>query len=388
MEKLKSRLKSISRRMTVVTFVRSSLRLFFYGLVLTCAVILASKFFHIGEFLWYVIAGIFGLVFALGAARAILKKVTLFDSAIAADEALEMKERLSSAILLERDQSPAAMACCKDACSRVEQINVKRCFPFRIPGEFKWAFIPALVAVMLWFCPVLLDVTGTIAQAEEEKIEKKEILKEASDLDKEVKKVKKKVGKLELRKDLKEVLREIEEFQEYMKKKPGEKKKLLKKAGNLESKLKDALKNNELDKLSRSVKGFKDDNLKNLKSFTEALKRKDLDKAREEWKKIEEEWKKGDDAKKEEIARELSRLSRHLKKDKGLDPEMAEAMRKLSEALKGLSKAAGEDEKVKLEQEAQEISEDAKKALEKLLKDKEALKKLLEAIKKAKQGMG
>jgi chemotaxis protein histidine kinase CheA len=388
MSELKRLLVRVSRRLFVVALAERFMAGFFYFLIAIVIISIFNKFIYLENFIYYLAAFLFLVLILYSFLTAILSRASLFESAVRTDCEIGLRERLSSAYLLEGDSSEAAAACRKDADNHLRMVEVKKAFPFRVPRIFKWFFVPLILIAAMWLCPWSFDLTGGENLAKIEGKARQDVLKEAEDAEKKIEKIEKENDKLELSKDIRDDMAELKKFLEFMKENPAERKKLFQQAGKLEEKLKDAMKP---DKLKSDMGDY--DNKTDftaLKSLADSLEKKDMEQAKREWEKITDQLENATDAAKKEMARELNRLSRAVAGKENpteADKELADALKQLADALEGLSNEQDANEKSRLKDVAREADESVKKALEKLLRDKEALKKLVDAIKKAKQGM-
>lgn len=87
-----------------------------------------------------------------------LRRVTLFEAAIKADQRLELRERLSSALLLsqmQRTEGPAFAALEEDARRFAVAMQPSRDFRYKVPRHARHTIWPALAVVGLAFVPQL-----------------------------------------------------------------------------------------------------------------------------------------------------------------------------------------------------------------------------------------
>lgn len=135
MAELERKLRAIRRRLMVFRFVEWLVRSALVAMALAALYVLGARLFGWTAEPLLVAAGLLGgaVVVALGVTA--FKSVSLREAALAADESLGLRERLSSALLLKnlRDPHGAVEALQRDALRHAQVIEVTRDFRFRAP---------------------------------------------------------------------------------------------------------------------------------------------------------------------------------------------------------------------------------------------------------------
>jgi hypothetical protein len=285
------------------------------------------------------------LLAALGAAllatairAAITLRFSTFGAALLADDRLKLKERVSSAVYLERHPEPARDTGWRklvqaDGERSLAGVDIRRHFPVRLPRFLRWTCLPALLALVFGLLPPL-DLlglkSGRLAEAEM----RREVERKREELAKALEEIKKEAEK--------PPDPEIQKLLDALKKRPGEeaasekkeepppgadqaKKEALVQIARLEEVLKKELERSQFGELKEFLDRFPPGSMSRSPltgAVREALKSGDFKKGMDELKKLED---------------QLAALSQKAKDGK-LTPEELERMKKLSEELSRLGK--------------------------------------------------
>ena len=108
----------------------------------------------VGHGVW-VAAVVAVLIALIGAARG---RVNALQAAVAIDTAAGLKERVSSALAVQRDADPFARAVVRDAETFAARVHVPAHVPFHAPPLWPWSAAAVLMALILGFFMPELDL--------------------------------------------------------------------------------------------------------------------------------------------------------------------------------------------------------------------------------------
>ncbi len=332
MSRLESNLRLVRRRLLWLKFQQTTFQILFYSSCIALLGLLISKLFPYELPLSIFFAGIAGASLLGSLAIMLIRRMSLFGAAVAADEKLRLKERLSSAVLLERMDDPMVQALRVDAEKRSERIHPQRDFRIENPWQLRWSALP-VVAI---FVASLLIPNGDLFGIQDEDKEKtvtQGTQREGERLKKSAEALRKRLEKeprSELAKDLAPIVDEMEKLSEEMARSPVSKKRALAKLNKLSDQIRDRKKSFPGDRISK-------DRLptplmtKMTRALNRALGENNLKKAMEELTKLQEKIAKGElpEEEKDRLSDELSALAAALQDS----PELAKAMAKLAAKL-------------------------------------------------------
>ncbi len=135
------------------------MRALFIALVLSCISVGVIKFlpYSLDKYLYIIPASLIGLALPCAMLIAWLRRSDLKTTAMLADKHLHLKEKISSALELSKnDESSAGAsewndAILNDALYAADRLKLTKAFPLTNPGEFRWIWIPVLVLILTIF---------------------------------------------------------------------------------------------------------------------------------------------------------------------------------------------------------------------------------------------
>ncbi len=320
------------------------------SLDLTVALSLLAVFFIVSRLFALSVADGLAALVALGgslAATGLRAAVTLrlshFGAAVLADERLLLKERVSSALYLQRHpeaiEDPAwSVLVRRDGERALEGAEISRHFPIKPPRAARWILLPAAMAIGFVFVPSI-DILGLGGRRQADAAFKREVEKKRDDLQKAIEELRRQAEKPldpEIQKALEALAsKPLAEKPEQLSAKelsnrpppsPDEMKRdALVELGKLEEKLRAQLDGEKLQALKSALDrlaGGAPGDSQLSRAVRDALKSGKLAAAREELGKLK---------------KELDGLAKKSAEGK-LTPEEAEKLQKLARELERLSK--------------------------------------------------
>ncbi len=299
-----------------------------------------------------------------------IKRVRIFDAALRADEALGLKERLSSAYLIRQPKTEAEIAVLEDAARCAEAIRPMRHFPAHLNREVKWALGPLAALIALWVFMPQYDLFATREQkkleATQVKVEaKKEAAKELEELAKEIGEtsdLKKSDAALSAEKEMKELAKLIKEQkvskEEAMAKLAKTSDKIAERKGELENKL------NKAGNMQGLGEG------KMTRDISKALEKNNFEKAAQAMEQLKEKLKQGQlsEEEKNSLQKEMKAMAEKL----GMESKMGQAAAK---AAQNMAEGKTAEAMADMEQMASEMSD-----LEQAASEMESLDQLQDDI--------
>jgi hypothetical protein len=279
-----------------------------------------------------------GSVLTTAVRAAFRVRLSLFGAAVLADERLQLKERVSSAVYLdrhpERVPDPAwGDLVRRDGARSLAGVDVARHFPIRIPRLARWILLPAGLAALLVFLPPL-DLLGLRRARQVDAAMRSEVERKREELKKAIEELKKDAEKPpspDIQKALEALQKRLDPADDPKKKEepppPGgdPKKEAMVEFARLEEALRRELDQTKFSDLKQFLDRFPPGSLSRSPlsaALREALKQGTFGKAGEELKKL-----------KDELQSLLDK-----KRSGDLTPEELEKMKKLSEELARLAK--------------------------------------------------
>lgn len=158
------------RRLLIARWIRQAVVLLTVAGVLALLARGAQKLFPVLTIEWgWVLPALGGASVVLALIIAALRKPTDEQIAQTIDERAGLRESLSTALCVERDESPWAKAIVSDAGDRARRVVVRDTVPIDAPGNSWWPVAACAALLAVWWLPAT-DVAGLLAkqQADQE----------------------------------------------------------------------------------------------------------------------------------------------------------------------------------------------------------------------------
>jgi hypothetical protein len=296
--------------------------------------------------------------------------------AMEVDKRFSLRERLSSALLLDEAQrsTPVGAALLEDAMAKANRIDVRDKFTFQAPATLPWILLPILACVALLWVPNAISQEKELA-SEQSKARVTQVKAQTKTILDQIQKLKNEAAE----KGLKEIADDYEKLEKKLdalqkSEKPNESK-LLADLNDIKKEMQDRKESlGSPESLKKAFEDLNSDKKGPADKFKQALQEADFDKAKKELEKLLEKL-----ASKELTEQEMKALAQQLK-------ELQEAIDKAREDQKALL------ENLKQEMEEAKQAGDMNKAgqlqqkieqLEKALKDAEKADAFCEACENA-----
>jgi hypothetical protein len=296
--------------------------------------------------------------------------------AMEVDKRFSLRERLSSALLLDEAQrsTPVGAALLEDAMAKANRIDVRDKFTFQAPATLPWILLPILACVALLWVPNAISQEKELA-SEQSKARVTQVKAQTKTILDQIQKLKSEAAE----KGLKEIADDYEKLEKKLDalqklEKPNESK-LLADLNDIKKEMQDRKESlGSPESLKKAFEDLNSDKKGPADKFKQALQEADFDKAKKELEKLLEKL-----ASKELTEQEMKALAQQLK-------ELQEAIEKAREDQKALL------DSLKQEMEEAKQAGDMNKAgqlqqkieqLEKALKDAEKADAFCEACKNA-----
>jgi hypothetical protein len=157
---LERRLRAVRWRLEWLNFARRFVRLILAALIAMAMCVTAAKFVRLPVALDAIALWLAGATIPLALVWAIATRTTLHLAAVAADEKMALRERLSSALSLGAARTPMEGAVAADAESHAQPIRARRVFPMPLWRDLYYMPIPVIVMALVgWLVPAM-DLTG------------------------------------------------------------------------------------------------------------------------------------------------------------------------------------------------------------------------------------
>ncbi|XZE17624.1 hypothetical protein SH449x_002898 [Pirellulaceae bacterium SH449] len=292
------------------------------------------------------------------------------------DKRFQLRERLSSALLLDESQraTPVGAALLKDAVAKADRIDVRDKFTFQAPASLPWILLPIMACIALLWVPDAVSRESELA-AEQSNARLTQVKAQTKTILDEIKKLKNEAaekGLKEIENDYEKLEKKLEALQKS--EKPNESQ-LLADLNDIKKDIQDRKESlGSPESLKKAFEDLKTDSKGPADPFQKALQEGDFDKAKQELEKLLEKM-----ASKDLTEEEMRALAQQLK-------ELQEAIDKVREDQKALL------ESLKQEMEAAKQAGDMNKAgqiqqkleqLEKALRDAERTDAFCEACQNA-----
>ena len=394
MNQILKQVNRAQRRLFLLHLVRTLCVCLFAGLFIAAIGLLIPKIWHLTMLdsqsnadVWNMawIGG--GLVIGLFSAVAwsLLRSASTHQAAVEIDQRFQLKERLSSALLLSQNEveSEAGQALVKDASDRAETIDVSDEFRFSPSRQLLLPVLPCVLLLTLIFIPNAVAKEVASVEPEKKKIEVKTAVEETK------KKIKKKIEEMEAKglKDAANHMKSLEKKIDNLSSdlKEDDKKKTLVELNNVKKQVEDRQRqlggdSMALKKQLNQLKKFENGPAKKI---SEAINEGDFKEAKEAIKDLIKDLKTGNlsEAEKKKLANDLKRLAKEIKK---LSEKHEQAKEELKKKIEKASKQ-GDLEKAAQMQQKLEKMEQRDKQMQKMQKMAEKLQKCADCMK---QGNG
>ncbi len=282
---------------------------------------------------------VLGSALLAGVIAAFVRRLTLFEAALQTDSRLQLRERLSSALILSQmhqTEGPTFHALEEDARHFAQAIRPGRDFRYQLPRHAKHTVWPALGILAIYFMPqfnlfekplpppVKKSAVEPTLTAEERK-QKAETLQELA------KKARAKAEELDATKDDVKLAEKLERLSEDVALGKKNEKEMLAEMSRLNDdlKLEQREKNKELQPF-KQIKGLQQAN--QTRDLQQDMKDQDFESAAEKLQKMAEALQNPEQMSSEdkrELAKELEQLAESLKEN----PKMAEALQQAAQAV-------------------------------------------------------
>jgi hypothetical protein len=382
---------SVRRKLLMHALLTAFTRGAFLGGVALCAAIALQRLLVPGFPLLWIAIVLLGTAIVLPVILSVLRRPSALQAAIFADLHNDLHERISSALVSEKEHHPFRDRLVADAVAAIPRAN--RPIPFRTPLEAKLMFAPVATALLLFLLLPEMDLLHLADKARQETAAKDRVRRSANRLLRKARRLSTEAKGLELEEGL-AMAKDLERFSEKVKREELTPKEamveltrlseMIRRSGRSKNyePVKDAFRRRpgrevEPQSLSEKVlrameKGSPSDAVRKLQKEMERIREQMQDKG------ISAEEKK-------KLARQLRRLTQDFK----IPPDIAKKLQKLAKALEKMAREQGKKPSDKYEGLAPDM-EDLLKALEELSKrmdEKDFLKKLLKQIENTRDGL-
>src|SRR5690606_24832725 len=126
--------------------------------------------------------GLAGVAVVAGLVVAWVRRPKQIDVARAVDERAGLRETLSTALCVERDDSPWSRAVVDDAGAKARRVVVRDAVPIEAPGNSWWPVAACAALLAVWWLPVH-DLTGLLAEQEAAREERRQVQEVAARVD-------------------------------------------------------------------------------------------------------------------------------------------------------------------------------------------------------------
>jgi len=113
-------------------------------------ILLIERLFAVGISLAATVIGAGALALVVTLAGLLLRRVRPLEAAVVLDGAAALKERLSTALTVERSADPFARAAVQDAERAAGRVHVPACLPLKSPKLLPWSLATVTTAALLW----------------------------------------------------------------------------------------------------------------------------------------------------------------------------------------------------------------------------------------------
>ncbi|MBN1518219.1 hypothetical protein JXA32_16780 [Candidatus Sumerlaeota bacterium] len=162
------RVAACRRRLNWLNLLRKLVRAAQWGLIAGAVFMLLSRIAELGlaPYDWSGVAALLGAALAAGAIWAIATRIDNFQAAVAADQALGLKERISTACHYQEPRTPFEHAVLQDAEQVAGRIAPRRDFSLQLGRRPLWSIVPlALISALYFVNPIHLTKHNSSVQA-------------------------------------------------------------------------------------------------------------------------------------------------------------------------------------------------------------------------------
>lgn len=288
----------------------------------------------------------------------LLRRVTLFEAAIKADQRLELRERLSSALLLNqmhRTESPAFAALEEDARRFALAMNPSRDFRYKVPRHARHTIWPAIAVIGLAFVPQLglignppppppgITTPATTTEPEEVRKENSERIRRLAEQAK---------AKEELLPEIAEELQLAEKLERLSKDLSmgnRDSKDAVAEMSRLNEELQ--IREREIDRRTQPFKQIQGlERAQETLDLKKALKDQDFEQAAKEMEALAQKIQQQSAEDLQQMAQEMKQLAEQLKEN----PEMSEAVEQAAQALEQMAAAKQQQQQAAQQQQQQQ----------------------------------
>jgi hypothetical protein len=156
MDKIRRKVRQVRRRLLWLRFASVTLASLFWLCVAAAVTLLASRLVMLGDNealwqqrTWWVVGGLVALALPAGVLSLLIRRTSLFQAAVAADQQLSLRERISSAFLLKGPRQPMEQLLEDDALQAATRIRPLRDFPFQPPRTLRLLPLPLLAMLLV-----------------------------------------------------------------------------------------------------------------------------------------------------------------------------------------------------------------------------------------------
>jgi len=234
---LRAKLGAIGRRLRWLTIEERLSWCLLPGLVAALALLAAHKLDRLED--PYPLMGVVvGVSAALGLAWGLTRRVSLLDAAALADRKLDLKERLSNAVLFadRPEASPLVPALVADAARHAEGLLPAGLLPYRPSSPARWSLFAAALVAAAWFAP-----TFALGRTPGEVAVRQEMREQGRQLREVAQKAREQAQGRQLQKP-EELARKLEKLARELERAKLSKKEALLKSGKLAAELREAQK--------------------------------------------------------------------------------------------------------------------------------------------------
>lgn len=183
MDPIRDVIARAARRMLIAGWIRYAVMLLTAALVLAVVARGVQKVVPVVRIDWALaLPGLAGVAVVAGLVVAWVRRPKQIDVARAVDERAGLRETLSTALCVERDDSPWSRAVVDDAGAKARRVVVRDAVPIEAPGNSWWPVAACAALLAVWWLPVH-DLTGLLAEQEAAREERRQVQEVAARVD-------------------------------------------------------------------------------------------------------------------------------------------------------------------------------------------------------------
>lgn len=348
---IRLKVREVQRRMLLFAAASWALRGLFYALLGLTVLALVDKLVYLDYDLRILIPFVIAVPLVVAPLLAWGRRASLLRAAMAADEHLNVQERLSSALTLGEARTAMEQALVHDAQRWADRLPLTAAARFRTPWEAKWAPLPLLACLAVFLLCPQWDLFGRAAEKAEFREEIAQVQKKAERLKKQAEELAK-AAKAEDLKAPQKIAQEMEKLAEEFEKGLPKKDALAKLTS-----LTDEIKQRRADlgpkiDMAKDLQDMFGPDKQGLEGMEKQLSQGAFGEAAKTLEQIQKDLKNGNmsEAQKEALKRTLEKLSRRMKDNPNLS--------KLAEQLQKALNELGEKDYEKLAKALQAMQND------------------------------